>query len=265
MAKNNLIRKLVNGEVADADDVNQAIENAGNEGGAIPYDPTTHTRDDDGNESIGSANYPWGDIFVNQDAYLKETVTGSASVSASVQFKNLRRFIYLKDAPSSYSGQANKFVAVNAGETGLEFITSPSKSNLIFELQADVDTISGTRGRYTGTSLTPSTANNEYSLLVYQGDSFATISSKKWKKIPGVNTVTVYAQYWVDGNTGTIQVDIGGATGSTTTTGISPGWVNFTVDVSGLSDGTTYDVAIQVKNGISSGWSYLGNLSAFGS
>lgn len=124
MSKQNQIKKVVNGEIADADDVNQIVENAGNEGGAIPYDPTTHTRDEDGNEAIGSSNYPWGDIFVNKEAYLKEIVTGSASISSSVKFDNLRKIIYTKDlfttTPNSWTGHAGQFLRVRVTEDGIE-------------------------------------------------------------------------------------------------------------------------------------------------
>jgi hypothetical protein len=43
-------------------------------------------------------------------------------------------------------------------------------------------------------------------------------------------------------------VDIGGAAGAGSTTATTPGWCSATVDVSGLTNGTTYDVVIQLKN-----------------
>lgn len=41
-------------------------------------------------------------------------------------FSSVTAFIGLSDAPSSYTGQAGKTLSVNAGETGLEFVTPPS-------------------------------------------------------------------------------------------------------------------------------------------
>lgn len=124
MAKNNQIKKVVNGEIADADDVNQIVESAGNEGGAIPYDPTTHQRDDDGNESLGSANYPWGDLFINENASLKEIVTSTATINASVIFKHLRKVSYMKDVytttPDSWVGHAGQALRVRLDELGIE-------------------------------------------------------------------------------------------------------------------------------------------------
>ncbi len=121
MAKGNQIKKVVNGEIADADDVNQIVEDAGSEGGLIPYDPTSHTRSTNGSQSQGSTAYPWGSIFVNRNANLVEVDPATNTAASSVAMSNLRRFLYLKDVPSSYSGQAGKFARVNVAEDALEF------------------------------------------------------------------------------------------------------------------------------------------------
>lgn len=121
MAKGNQIQKLVNGEIADANDVNQIVEDAGAEGGSIPYDDTTDQRDPTGGESLGSTAYPWGSLKISQNAEFVEVDLTNHSAAASVVWKNLRKFIYLKDAPSSYVGHAGKFPKVNTAETALEF------------------------------------------------------------------------------------------------------------------------------------------------
>lgn len=125
MAKTNQIHKLVNGEIADADDVNQIIENAGTEGGLIPYSDTDQQQDDLGAEDIGNTNHPFADIYVNQAKSLKEVDTASPSVASQVTFANLRKFIYLKDTPSTFVGQGGKIPAVNTAETALEFVPRP--------------------------------------------------------------------------------------------------------------------------------------------
>lgn len=121
MAKTNQIKKLVNGEIADADDVNQIVENAGAEGGLIPYNPSTDQRETQGGQSLGSTTYPWGSLYVYRNAALVEVDPNSPTLNASVAWKNLRRFIYLKDSPTSYVGNVGKFVRVNATEDALEF------------------------------------------------------------------------------------------------------------------------------------------------
>lgn len=252
MAKTNQIKKLVNGEIADADDVNQIVENAGAEGGSIPYSEVNQQRSTLGNKHIGSANYPWGDIFVNKEAYLRELITTSASISASVKFDNLRKFIYLKDAPATYSGQASKFVTVNSGETALEFTTSPSKSNLLFEYVGQHENQGVKQGEYIGTTLVPNSQSGNYRFLQAEGSSYVTKCRWKWKKIPGVTTVTIHCYLWTySGVTGSanLRVNIGSATNNASGTANThtPEYVTFTVDVSGLVDGTVYDVTADLK------------------
>lgn len=251
MAKTNQIKKLVNGEIADADDVNQIVENAGAEGGSIPYSEVNQQRSTLGDEALGSANYPWGDIFVNKDAYLRELITTSASISASVKFENLRKFIYLKDAPASYSGQANKFVGVNSGETALEFKTSPSKSNLLFEYVGHHETQGTSRGEYTGTSFIPNGQVGNYRFLQVDGTSYITIARWKWTKIPGVTTVKIHCFIWsrAGNDIANLRVSIGSATNnaSGTIATHTPEYITFTVDVSALVDGTVYDVTADLK------------------
>lgn len=121
MSKSNQIKKLVNGEIADADDVNQIVENAGAEGGTIPYDPTSHERSTDGSQSLGSTAYPWGSLKINQDAEFVEVDPVSHTAAASVAIKNLRKFIYLKDAPSSYTGKAGLPLICKDTEDGVYF------------------------------------------------------------------------------------------------------------------------------------------------
>lgn len=264
MAKTNQIKKLVNGEIADADDVNQIVENAGSEGGVIPYDATSHERDTNGDESLGSVTYPWGDLCINQNAYLREVESSNQSESASVQIKNLRKFIYLKDCPSSFSGDGEKFVAVNSAEDALEFVTSPVKSNVLFShsLMASIAS-GGNTGVYLGTSLTPSPAAQSYAFWYNTTNTYNTVIVDKFKKLAGVSTVTVYAKIWQDygggGGEGSanVKVDIGGQSNnvSGTLNRRTPEWVNFDIDVSSLSDGTVYDVTIQLK--------HTGNYSAF--
>jgi len=132
MAKTNQVKKLVNGEIADADDVNQIAENVGSEGGSIPYSDVDQDRDDTGSESLGSAAYPWGTINLNEDSSFNEIVTASSSVANTVLIKNLRRFLSQKDTPSTFAGQATKLCAVNAGEDAIEFIAGDTMIAEIF-------------------------------------------------------------------------------------------------------------------------------------
>jgi len=129
MAKSNQIKKLVNGEIADADDINDIVESAGNEGGSIPYHLDTDERDSTGGQSLGAVAYPWGSLYLNRDAILGEVDPVSNTLASSVTISDLRKFISQKDTPNSYSGESGKSIIVNTGETGLEF---SNISSLVF-------------------------------------------------------------------------------------------------------------------------------------
>lgn len=76
---------------------------------------------------------PGTDTFLKYDG--TDYVWGSGGGGATV-------FTDLTDVPSSYTGQANKLVAVKADESGLEFISAPSGT---------VTSVSGTTNRITST------------------------------------------------------------------------------------------------------------------
>lgn len=139
MTKSNQIKKVVNGEIADADDINQIVENAGSEGGLLPYSDVNQQRVVDGSESLGSTAFPWGNLFVYDKSLFVEVAITNHTAASSVAWDNLRRFIYQKDTPASYVGNALKALRVNAGETGVEFSASESIPKVI-----EVFTTSGT-------------------------------------------------------------------------------------------------------------------------
>jgi hypothetical protein len=81
-------------------------------------------------------------------------------------------------------------------------------------------------------------------------EGFQTVLTTKWIKIAGVSTVTVHARIWDPSGSenAACKVDIGGCNGNGHTTGAEtvPTWVNFTINVSSLTNGTLYDVTIQL-------------------
>lgn len=274
MAKTNTRKILVNGEIADADDVNQIVENTGSEGGSLPYDVTTHTRDTLGNEPLGTVNYPWGDIFVNDDAYLKEVDTVGSSVAASVLFSNLRKFIFLKDAPGdgtgSYAGHAGKSAVVSVGEDGLDFDFPANRSNVLFQYNGQVDASASARGEYVGTSLNPNAPTGTYRFLLATSTSYVTIWTTRWTKLPGVSTITILVRGWVRVGTPVtwnVKVDVGGQNGnvSGTVDQTTPEWKSFTIDVSSLTNGNVYDVTASMRATDNTETLYCSNIVAIGS
>ena len=99
---------------------------------------------------------------------------------------------------------------------------------------------------------TPSTDGKWLVYAVHQsGNVYRTITTHKFKKIAGNSTITVYARCWRKASTaqtGTFRCTIGSASGNTTFSSASPTWINFTIDISGLSTGTVYDVTFEMRS-----------------
>ena len=275
MAKTNSIKKFVNGEIIDADDVNQVIENSGAEGGVIPYNESSHNRDTTGQEDIGSVNYPFGDIYFNKDKKFKSVNTGTAAVDQEFTFAEIMQFIKKTDTPSNYSGSGEKFLRVNSGENAVEFATSPDKSSMNHSIGFPI--ISSNAGLLVGQSTflgaVPVSSNYSYLGLNMGGltTNYYTVYQFEWQKIAGVTTVLVRAKIWQDfaaTSRAGLQVDIGGQTGNVLGSAgrQTPEKVSFTVDVSALSDNTIYDAKIQLKGSeiINMNYVYLAEISLIG-
>jgi hypothetical protein len=74
----------------------------------------------------------------------------------------------------------------------------------------------------------------------------------KFKKLPGQTSVVCYAHMnRITNNAGTyyVQFSIGGQTAEDSDTNVSATWLDGVVDVSGLTDGTVYDITVSTKMG----------------
>ena len=151
-----------------------------------------------------------------------------------------------------------------------------SLSNCLFQYSAvvpsDITLGTGT-GEIIGSAANPTTGGT-YRFLQARANQnvYTTVWKTKWTKISGVNTITVYAQLWTGvtlSSQSAFKVDVGGqnVTVNGTVDGSNPEWKSGTIDVSGLSNGTTYDVTVSIAQiGVASTQSsYLGNIMAFGS
>ncbi len=86
------------------------------------------------------------------------------------------------------------------------------------------------------------------------GTTYRTILASKFVKIAGISTVTIFAKLWAN-NVGAnfeaiLMVDIGGQNNfvKSVTSG-TPTWVtSANIDVSSLTNGTTYNITISLKN-----------------
>lgn len=154
-------------------------------------------------------------------------------------------------------GVAPTFVTPAGGE-GL--------SNVIFSWRGRDDKATTTRGLYhdehTDLTSNPPIATDIGMLYHYnritETAGFQPVwpSGSKWKKIASISTLTWAVRAWKTHNNSsassfTIRGDCGGQTGTvavpSAANAIVPNWRSeFTVDVSSLSDGTTFDLSIDI-------------------
>lgn len=133
-----------------------------------------------------------------------------------------------------------------------------SRSNVIFAW-AGWDAQSGSGGGsgiYIGTDQTPNSSIDTQNVFVKRTwantANYGNMLAWKWTKVVGINTLTVNVRAWcalTDVTDAFVRLDVNnGTTGTSSDISASttPAWQTaFTVDVSGLSNGTTYDMEIQ--------------------
>jgi len=125
-----------------------------------------------------------------------------------------------------------------------------SLSNVIYEWHGSYTAQGSDSGLYIGTSLTPAAITTDYMFIITEATSATTYLTGKFYKVAGINTISIHANIWQEagGNTVTCTVDIGGESNTVTNTGeTAPAWATAdTIDVSGLTDTTLYDIAIKL-------------------
>lgn len=175
------------------------------------------------------------------------------------------------------SAGAVTWLTAGSGVTisGTTVSTTLPTSNVLFQYAGQVINNGASEGEVVGTTLNPNGATGNFRFLQHTGGTYGDVFSSKFTKVAGISTVTVYGQIWVrangggsPNNTANLKVIIGSVNGEVagTSAQTSPEWKSFTIDVSGLSNGTTYDVTALIKDsGVGADETYLGNLIAFGS
>lgn len=159
------------------------------------------------------------------------------------------------------SGTANSGTILYGDQT---YKTAPSSlSNILFAYNGAVDA-AGTGGAFTGevenSSITPSSASSSsYRFLVNVSNSYTAVWSTRITKTSGFNTVTILSRLWErspGGANSNLKVDIGGQNNNVSIgTGVTtPTWASsFTIDISSLNNGTTYDVVAYLKDAAAAG------------
>lgn len=141
---------------------------------------------------------------------------------------------------------------------------SGSLSNVVFQYlgvdhpQTNAGAVNGASTR--DTNAAGISGYNYIGLIVGGGvstDTYYNLLNGKFTKISSINTITVRFRAWGSGSGANRDVTVRGTIGSATGNGsvnsayTSPAWGSFTIDVSALVNGTTYDVTVEMKFGTS--------------
>lgn len=146
-----------------------------------------------------------------------------------------------------------------------------SLSNVLFQYVGYVDVTVGDRfGEMTNASLTPGAGNGLYRFLAELGNSsFIAVKGFKFVKTSGINTVTVWCRIWTTSgsHTASFKLAIGSVSGTVNGTAhtSTPEWKSFTIDVSSLINGTTYDVTASMYESENNGTVFCSDIIGFGS
>lgn len=133
-------------------------------------------------------------------------------------------------------------------------------SNVIFSYCGVFPSSTGveTGGMVFASTLTPVAATTGYSFWGTRSITVNTsvnIFNTKFRKISGITSILAYANIWNQNSNGQAQViiNVGGLNGSANGTvgRTAPEWTFASVNVSGLANGTVYDVSINLSQGAS--------------
>ena len=127
-------------------------------------------------------------------------------------------------------------------------------------------------GEVTGTDLNDFGGTGQYRFLETHNLALQTLLRGKFRKIPGINTVTIHARIWqsfsaLNMDTNQVRVTIGGQFNTVSVVGVeSPTWATpQNIDVSSLTDGVTYDITVQMMTDDPMDPSRMGALFLIGS
>ncbi len=148
-------------------------------------------------------------------------------------------------------------------------------SNVVFSWSATESYAAADTGFIAGTSVNPDiqTVTLTNSFLGNNTVSYATMLNFRLKKISSISTITIEARIWSSdaavGREAVCQVDIGGKSNTVTRGAGSAGWATSSdIDLesaTALSNGTTYDGVIQLKNNLAGIDAYISAITLIAS
>lgn len=177
MTKTTQVQKFENGNIIDADEVNQAIENAGSLGGVRPYN-NTGAVNTSGDKDVGESSYPMGNSHHRSDKELKvydpitktlvaskswlQVVQGGSGGGAGLELAELKSHLEKQgiNYPLSNSGLHNESFTDTANVVITPRVSYVSGTTLIADInKADIDLMNATTGWTAGTN-TPTIAQD---------------------------------------------------------------------------------------------------------
>lgn len=136
-----------------------------------------------------------------------------------------------------------------------------SLSNTIFSVTGPVITASLTSTNITsllnGSSLPKwiATNNNAYSTCFYS----------QFKKLSGISTIKVFGDLWTLTGNVVLRTTIGSVSGTLFTGSFTPTMLSVALDVSGLNNGTIYDLVAELQQSGASGGCFLHSITGIAS
>ena len=139
-----------------------------------------------------------------------------------------------------------------------------SLSNVVFNYPG----VRNTASFITGASLY--LTNPVFQYWGLNSNVYATALTSNFKKISGISTVLIYADVWIldasASNQNDTRISIGTATGTmrSTLSTTAPNQKTTSIDVSGLANGTVYDVVFEMKYTGGATTVYISDITGFG-
>lgn len=223
----------------------------------------------DNTNFTGTAGITYANMTLTGSILNSDINSSAAIASSKLNFGSFNQGDVFVDKGSGIArlthGVSGQFLQTQGASSNSQWATVSIPSNVLFQYSGSVDQKTDC-GEVEQSSLNynSNTAGIYRYLYNSNGSTVKTVWSSKFTKIMGINTITIYARAWnATTDTTTVTVSVGGQTGSSTTSSTTPVWINFTIDVSSLTNTTVYDVFIQLSS--TGANSICGTLISFGS
>jgi hypothetical protein len=234
-----------------------------------------------GSAGITYANLTLGGNIVNADintaAAIANTKLNLASITGTFNIGTAHQGDVFYDNGTTFTrltpGTSGQFLQTQGTSANPQWATAAGLSNVLFQYGASIDSITNAGEITSTTSLVASATGFIYRYFASNGQSGSSgdiVFKTKYTHTAGISTVTVWARLWGKTNGSTqseLKVAIGSVNGNVSSGNVQvPTWYSFTISVTSLTIGTTYDVTGTLIDATGSNNTvYCGNVIALGS